>query len=62
MIKKSDNQSAENIFRTFVLMDNPESESHTIAQAIASLEEVIDITLGVKWGKRLYCCRRLRAF
>ena len=51
MIKKSDNQSAENIFRTFVLKDNPESESHTIAQAIASLEEVIDITLGVKWGK-----------
>jgi D-alanyl-D-alanine carboxypeptidase/D-alanyl-D-alanine-endopeptidase (penicillin-binding protein 4) len=51
MIKKSDNQSAENIFRTFVLKDNPESESHTIAQAIASLEEVIDTTLGVKWGK-----------
>jgi len=51
MIKKSDNQSAENIFRTFVLKDNPESESHTIAQAIASLEEVIDKTLGVKWGK-----------
>ena len=51
MIKKSDNQSAENIFRTFVLKDNPESESHTIAQAIASLEEVIDTTLDVKWGK-----------
>ena len=51
MIKKSDNQSAENIFRIFVLKDNPESESHTIAQAIASLEEVIDTTLGVKWGK-----------
>lgn len=51
MIKKSDNQSAENIFRIFVLKDNPESESHTIAQAIASLEEVIDATLGVKWGK-----------
>jgi len=51
MIKKSDNQSAENIFRIFVLKDNPESESHTIAQAIASLEEVIDTTLGIKWGK-----------
>ena len=51
MIKKSDNQSAENIFRTFVLKDNPESEFHTIAQAIASLEEVIDTTLDVKWGK-----------
>ena len=51
MIKKSDNQSAENIFRTFVLKDNPESEFHTIAQAIASLEEVIDTTLGAKWGK-----------
>ena len=51
MIKKSDNQSAENIFRIFVLKDNPESESHTIAQAIASLEEVIDTTLDVKWGK-----------
>jgi len=50
MMKKSDNQSAENIFRTLALMDNPEGVS-TIARAIASLEEVIDTTLGLKWGK-----------
>ncbi|GAH27202.1 unnamed protein product, partial [marine sediment metagenome] len=50
MMKKSDNQSAENIFRTLALMDNPEEVS-TIARAIASLEEVIDTTLGLKWGK-----------
>ena len=50
MMKKSDNQSAENIFRTLALMDNPE-EISTIARAIASLEEVIDTTLGLKWGK-----------
>ena len=51
MMKKSDNQSAENIFRTLAPEDNPEGSSTTIAQAIASLEEVIDITLGLKWGK-----------
>ena len=50
MMKKSDNQSAENIFRTLALMDNPEEVS-SIARAIASLEEVIDTTLGLKWGK-----------
>jgi len=50
MMKKSDNQSAENIFRSLALMDNPEEVS-TIARAIASLEEVIDTTLGLKWGK-----------
>jgi D-alanyl-D-alanine carboxypeptidase/D-alanyl-D-alanine-endopeptidase (penicillin-binding protein 4) len=50
MMKKSDNQSAENIFRTLALMDNPEEVS-TIARVIASLEEVIDTTLGLKWGK-----------
>ena len=50
MMKKSDNQSAENIFRALALEDNPEEVS-TIAQAIASLEEVIDTTLGLKWGK-----------
>ncbi|MBU4510768.1 D-alanyl-D-alanine carboxypeptidase [bacterium] len=50
MMKKSDNQSAENIFRTLALMDNPEGVS-SIARAIASLEEVIDTTLGLKWGK-----------
>jgi len=51
MMKKSDNQSAENIFRTLASEDNPEVVSTTIAQAIASLEEVIDTTLGLKWGK-----------
>ena len=50
MMKKSDNQSAENIFRTFALEDNPEGVS-SIAQAIASLEEVMDTVLGLKWGK-----------
>jgi len=50
MMKKSDNQSAENIFRTLALMDNPEGVS-TIARSITSLEEVIDTTLGLKWGK-----------
>jgi len=50
MMKKSDNQSAENIFRTLALMDNPVGVS-SIAQAIASLEEVIDTVLGLKWGK-----------
>ena len=51
MMKKSDNQSAENIFRTLAPEDNPEGGSNTIARAIASLEEVIDTTLGLKWGK-----------
>jgi len=51
MMKKSDNQSAENIFRTLALMDNPEGSPTTIARAIASLEEVIDTALGLKWGK-----------
>ncbi len=51
MMKKSDNQSAENIFRTLVPEDNLEVVSTTIALAIASLEEVIDSILGLKWGK-----------
>jgi len=51
MMKKSDNQSAENIFRTLAPENNPEGSSTTIARAIASLEEVIDTTLGLKWGK-----------
>ncbi len=50
MMKKSDNQSTEIIFRTLALEDNPEGVS-TIALAIASLEKVIDTTLGLKWGK-----------
>lgn len=50
MMKKSDNQSAENIFRSLAPEDNPEGIS-SIAGAIASLEEVIDTTLGLKWGK-----------
>ena len=50
MMKKSDNQSAENIFRTLAPEDNPEG-AFSIARAIASLEEVIDIALGLKWGK-----------
>jgi len=50
MMKKSDNQSAENIFRTLAQENNPEGVS-TIARAIVSLEEVIDTTLGLKWGK-----------
>jgi len=50
MMKKSDNQSAENIFRTLAPKDNPEGV-FSIARAIASLEEVIDTILGLKWGK-----------
>ncbi|MBU1035912.1 D-alanyl-D-alanine carboxypeptidase, partial [bacterium] len=50
MMKKSDNQSAENIFRTLASEGNPDEVS-TIARAIASLEEVIDTSLGLKWGK-----------
>ena len=53
MMKKSDNQSAENIFRTLALdpEDNPEGVSITIARAIASLEEIVDTAIGLKWGK-----------
>jgi len=51
MMKKSDNQSAENIFRTLAPVDNLEGVSITIARAIASLEEIIDTALGLKWGK-----------
>jgi len=50
MMKKSDNQSAENIFRTLGLIGNPEGIS-SIASSITSLEEIIDATLGLKWGK-----------
>ncbi len=50
MMKKSDNQSAENIFRSLAPEDNPEGV-FTIARAISSLEEVIDTALGLKWGK-----------
>ena len=51
MMKKSDNQSAENIFRSLAPEDNPEGSSTTIARSIASLEEVIDTALGLKWGE-----------
>ncbi|HBY57957.1 MAG TPA: hypothetical protein DEG96_08905 [Candidatus Atribacteria bacterium] len=50
MMKKSDNQSAENIFRTLALMGNPEGVS-SIARAIAYLEELVEKDLGLKWGK-----------
>jgi len=50
MMKKSDNQSAENIFRTLALMINPEGVS-SIARAITCLEEIIDTALGLKWGR-----------
>ena len=51
MMKKSDNQSAENIFRTLAPEDNPEGVFSTIARAIASLEEIVDTAIGLKWGK-----------
>ena len=51
MMKKSDNQIAENIFRILVPADNPEGGPKTIAQAVTTLEEVIDKTLDLKWGK-----------
>lgn len=50
MMKKSDNQSAENIFRTLALIGNPGGVS-SIARAITSLEEVIDTALGLEWGE-----------
>jgi len=50
MMKKSNNQIAENIFRTLAQESNPEEVS-TVARAIASLEEVVNIALGLKWGK-----------
>lgn len=50
MMKKSDNQEAENIFRTLALKDSPEGVS-TIALAITSLEKVIDKVLDLKWGE-----------
>ena len=50
MMKKSDNQIAENIFRTLVPEDSSDGVS-TVAQAIASLEEVVNTALGLKWGK-----------
>jgi len=50
MMKKSDNQMAENIFRTLVPEDSSDGIS-TVAQAIASLEEVVNTALGLKWGK-----------
>lgn len=50
MMKKSDNQSAENIFRSLAQKNNPE-ETFSVARAIASLEEVIGTALGLKWGK-----------
>ena len=51
MMKKSDNQSAENIFRTLVPGGNPEGEPTTIADSVAVLEKVIDKTLGLEWGE-----------
>ncbi|MCJ7657059.1 MAG: D-alanyl-D-alanine carboxypeptidase [Candidatus Atribacteria bacterium] len=51
MMKKSDNQSAENIFRTLAPEDNPEGVFSTIARSIASLEEIVDTAIGLKWGK-----------
>lgn len=50
MMKKSDNQIAENIFRTLVPEDSSDGVS-TVAQAIASLEEVVNTALGLEWGK-----------
>jgi len=50
MMKKSDNQIAENIFRTLVPEDSSDGIS-TVAQAIASLEEVVNTALGLEWGK-----------
>ncbi|MEA2020918.1 MAG: D-alanyl-D-alanine carboxypeptidase [Candidatus Caldatribacteriota bacterium] len=50
MMKKSDNQSAEHIFRTLYSEENPEGVS-TIARAIVFIEEIIEITLGLKWGE-----------
>lgn len=46
-MKKSDNQIAENIFRTLALENYPEVV-YTTTQAIASLKNVIDKALNIK--------------
>ena len=50
MIKKSDNQEAETIFRTLAFRENPE-EISTIAYAITALEKEIERLFNLKWGK-----------
>jgi len=49
-MKKSDNQIAENIFRTQALENYPEVV-YTTTQAIASLKNVVDKALNIKCGK-----------
>jgi D-alanyl-D-alanine carboxypeptidase/D-alanyl-D-alanine-endopeptidase (penicillin-binding protein 4) len=50
IMKKSDNQIAENIFRTQALENYPEVV-YTTTQAIASLKNVVDKALNIKCGK-----------
>jgi len=50
MMKMSDNQSAEIVFRTLPLFENPD-EVLTINLAITSLSEVIKEILGIQWGE-----------
>ncbi len=50
MMKMSDNQSAEIIFRTLPLVENPD-EGSTISLSITSLSEIIHESLGIQWGE-----------
>ena len=50
MMKMSDNQSAEIIFRTMPLVQNPEEKS-TIHLAIHSFSELIGELFGIQWGE-----------
>lgn len=50
MMKMSDNQSAEIVFRTLPLIKNP-IEASTINMAITSFSELIDERLGLHWGE-----------
>jgi len=50
MMKMSDNQSAEAIFRTLPMIQNPE-KPYTISQSIASMSEIIFEKLGIQWGE-----------
>jgi len=50
MMKMSDNQSAESVFRTLPLVQNPGNVS-TVNLAITSLSEVVFELLGIQWGE-----------
>ena len=50
MMRMSDNQSAESVFRTLPMIQNP-AKPYTISQSIASMSEIIFEKLGIQWGE-----------